>query len=56
MKKFELTKGKGRFYFDGKSFIRLDHNGSGCCMDLTDEEKLSLSRALWYSVKGVQSA
>jgi hypothetical protein len=51
MKKFELTKGKGRLYFDGISFIRLDHNGSGCCMDLTAEEMLSLSKALWRAAK-----
>jgi hypothetical protein len=50
---FQITKGRGRLYFDpATGFIRMDHAGAGPTMELTREEMIALSRALWYAARG----
>lgn len=50
MKALQIVKGRGRLYFDpATGFIRMDHAGAGPTMELTREEMIALSRALWYA-------
>lgn len=50
MKRVEITKGRGRLYYDPETgHIRIDYGGVGPGMDLTREERTLLSKALWYS-------
>jgi hypothetical protein len=52
MKRLEITKGRGRLYFDpATSFIRMDYNGSGPTMELSREEKIKLIASVWASLK-----
>jgi hypothetical protein len=52
MKPLSFFKGRGRLYFDpATGFIRMDHAGAGPTMELTHEEMVSLSRALWYAAR-----
>jgi hypothetical protein len=53
MKRVIIAKGRSRLYFDpDTSFIRIDFDGGGPGITLTDEERVTLSKALWYAPKG----
>lgn len=57
MKPLSITKGRGRLYFDpATGFIRMDHSGAGPTMELTAEEMVKLSRALWYAAQTCTSS
>jgi hypothetical protein len=50
MKPFIIEKGRSRLYFDpSTSYIRIDYAGAGPGIELTDEERTMLSKALWYA-------
>jgi hypothetical protein len=50
MKPFVIEKGRSRLYFDpSTSYIRIDYAGAGPGIELTDEERTMLSKALWYA-------
>jgi hypothetical protein len=52
MKKLEITRGKVRLYFDPETaFIRMDSGGGGYSLELTPEDMLALSMALWRAAK-----
>ena len=52
MKPFVIEKGRSRFYFDPSTgYARIDYMGAGPGMELTNEDMIALSKALWRAAK-----
>lgn len=50
MSRVVIERGRGRVYFDPATrFLRMDYNGAGPTMELTGEDLVRLSMALWYA-------
>lgn len=54
-----ITKGRARLYFDpDTAFLRLDHDGAGLCIDLSDrpEELMALSGVSLAAARKIKRA